>query len=161
MHVRNISMLRRLGLAATAAGVGALVALPAFAEPPTFTFRQPRTAAPNQGHPHVSHTPHKPPLQFHPQTEDHPIHKQAGHPARVIIQHVPVHVPPHKSPARLQIVKGPQSGPLHKPHVNVHVEVVNRVLPLHQPHKPPPSNVKTSIEQSKPKVTQPEVIKPS
>jgi len=157
MHVRKSSLLRGLGFAVTTAGVGAFLALPASAEPPTFNNREPRPPHVQVTHDHAPHAPHKPALEFHPEANDHPQHKNPGHPLRVIIEHVPVHVHAHKSPARVQI-QHTITFPVHKPHVNVSVGQVNRVLPQHKPHVRP-DHVKTSIDHTKPKSTQPEIIK--
>jgi len=150
--------LPRLGVAVLAVGLGAFAARPAFAEPPTFNNREPRTPRQRAPHaPHAPHAAHKPPLEFAPVHSDHPVHKNPARPQRVIIEHAPRPAHVHYTPARLQI-KHTVTFPVHKPHVEVRVGQVNRVLPQHKPRSVQP-HTKTSIEHNKPKVTQPQIIK--
>lgn len=147
----------RLGLAVAGVAVGAFMALPALAEPPShgFNTRPPRTSAPKVKQVKPPHAPHKAHPLLSPGTKgDHPTHEVVVRPIRTTTQPPLATAHPHNTPERLVVVKRPKEVLQHAPHVNRQPPVVNRAPAVHQPHQPRKEHNVPQVSDNKHKVTQ-------
>jgi hypothetical protein len=153
----SVSHVRRLGWMVSGVAVGAFIALPALAEPPShgFNSRPPRQSPASHKPTHPPHELHKAHPLLSPGTKgDHPAHIVKTRPPRENVKAAPPPAHPHNTPERLVVLKNTKEVIPHQPHVNQSPPVVNRALPVHQPHQPRKSNVVPQVGAGKPKVTQ-------